>query len=170
MSLILGSPDGMGGGGSIAMSGGKLSLLSKPFRSAAKSNHVWERFLPIDVISRRAVPDQERYYDPWENIDSDTLHAFPTKKDLYLFLCDNPLYIDNGAMQYTWLDKLSGNKCFHIGPMSLTLGHPDGWTQTEIYIGRSLYWVYILHLVSEQGFVVPPPGGGEAAAGGGGAE
>ncbi|KAK1355932.1 Alba domain-containing protein [Heracleum sosnowskyi] len=34
----------------------------------------------------------------------------------------------------------------------------------------SLYWVYILHLVSERGFVFPPPGGGEAAAGGGGAE
>ncbi|XP_074345324.1 putative F-box protein PP2-B12 [Apium graveolens] len=105
---------------------GKLSLLSKSFRSAAESNNVWERFLPLDIISRRTVQNQRWYNDPWKQIGSDTLRHFPAKKDLYFFLCDNPLYIDNGAM-YIWLDKLSGNKCFHIGPMSLTLGHLDGW-------------------------------------------
>lgn len=80
---------------------GKLSILSRSFCSAAKSDLVWERFLPADIISRRASCDS--YYwmsfdDPWEKIDSDTLHAFPTKKDLYLFLSDNPLIIDDGDM------------------------------------------------------------------------
>ncbi|XP_074364598.1 F-box protein PP2-B11-like [Apium graveolens] len=117
---------------SPAHASGKLSLLCSSFWSAAKSNLVWERFLPPDLIARRAVQDQVDYNDPWKNIDADTLRAFPNKKDLYLFLCDNPLYIDNGVM-YTWLDKLSGNRCFHIGPQSLTLGHPDGWSGVHFW-------------------------------------
>ncbi|KAL8144959.1 hypothetical protein AgCh_003248 [Apium graveolens] len=83
---------------SPAHASGKLSLLCSSFWSAAKSNLVWERFLPPDLIARRAVQDQVDYNDPWKNIDADTLRAFPNKKDLYLFLCDNPLYIDNGVM------------------------------------------------------------------------
>lgn len=70
-------------------------------------NHVWERFLPLDIISRRAVQDQLDYDDPQKKIDLDTLHAFPTKKDLYLFICDNPLYIDNRAMVIYYLNHIS---------------------------------------------------------------
>lgn len=32
---------------------GSLSIVSRKFCSAAKSDHVWERFLPADLISRR---------------------------------------------------------------------------------------------------------------------
>ncbi|KAL1821289.1 F-box protein PP2-B11 isoform X2 [Daucus carota subsp. sativus] len=103
-----------------------LSMVSRSFCLAAKSDYVWDRFLPSELISRRAVSDQWLFDDPWKNIASDTLHAFPTKKDLYLFLADNPLIIDDGAM-YFWLDKLSGNKCFHIGPEKLCLSEPNGW-------------------------------------------
>ncbi|KAK1366566.1 hypothetical protein POM88_042127 [Heracleum sosnowskyi] len=75
-----------------------LSLLSKSFYSAVKSDTFWESFLPVDTISRRSVQYECLFDDPWKEIDSDTLHAFPTKKDLYLFLSDNPLLIDDGAM------------------------------------------------------------------------
>ncbi|KAL6585100.1 hypothetical protein OROMI_004389 [Orobanche minor] len=100
---------------------GKLSIVSRSFWSAAKSDITWERFLPADLISRRAVSDQYLFKDPWKKIDFDTMRAFPTKKDLYLFLSDNPLIIDDGVM-YFWLDKFSGNKCFHISP-KLILNH-----------------------------------------------
>ncbi|KAK1358524.1 hypothetical protein POM88_051780 [Heracleum sosnowskyi] len=64
--------------------------------------------------------------DPWKKIDSETLKAFPTKKDLYLFLSDNALIIDDGDM-YFWLDKLSGKKCFYLVPEKLSIPEPDGW-------------------------------------------
>lgn len=80
---------------------GSLSIVSRKFCSAAKSDHVWERFLPADLISRRAKPSESHFQiygeDPWNRIDSDTLQAFP-KKDLYLFLSDNPVVIDEGDM------------------------------------------------------------------------
>ncbi|KAK1392468.1 hypothetical protein POM88_011524 [Heracleum sosnowskyi] len=108
---------------------GKLSIVSRSFQSAAKSDHVWERFLPADLISRRAKPNESHSWifveDPWKKIDSDTLKAFPTKKDLYLFLSDNPLIIDDGDM-YFWLDRLSGKKCFYLVPEKLSMPEPDG--------------------------------------------
>ncbi|KAL8126163.1 hypothetical protein AgCh_013446 [Apium graveolens] len=100
------------------------------FRSAAKSDHVWERFLPADLISRRAKPSESHFQfyavDPWNKIDLDTLQAFPTKKDLYLFLSDNPLIIDDGDM-YFWLDRLTGSNCFQLVPEKLSIPEPNGW-------------------------------------------
>ncbi|KAK1366658.1 hypothetical protein POM88_042219 [Heracleum sosnowskyi] len=113
---------------------GQLSTVCKNIRSAANSDHVWEKFLPLDIISRRTLSDQCLFDDPWKKIDSDTLHAFPTKKDLYLFLCDNPLFIDGGDM-YIWLEKLSGNKCFRIGPLKLIKRHPDDWRVLSVEAG-----------------------------------
>lgn len=86
---------------------GKLSIVSRRFQSAAKSDHVWERFLPTDLISRRAKPNESHFMmfaeDPWKKIDSDTLKAFPTKKDLNLFVSDNPLIIDEGHMVISFI-------------------------------------------------------------------
>lgn len=77
---------------------GKLSIVAKSFWSAAESDNVWKRFLPDELISRQVVLDQWMYFDPWKKIDSDTLQAFPTKKDLYIFLSHNPLIIADSAM------------------------------------------------------------------------
>ncbi|KAK1392474.1 hypothetical protein POM88_011530 [Heracleum sosnowskyi] len=120
---------------------GNLSIVSRSFQSAAKSDHVWERFLPADLISRRAKPNESHSWifveDPWKKIDADTLKAFATKKDLYLFLSDNPLIIDDGDM-YFWLDKLSGKKCFYLVPEKLSKPEPDGWNGTCEYIQLTL--------------------------------
>ncbi|XP_074337327.1 putative F-box protein PP2-B2 [Apium graveolens] len=80
--------------------GGSLSIVFKSFQSAAISDNVWSTFLPVDLISRRtlhSLPNPD-FDDPWNNIHSSTLQAFSTNKDLYLFLSDNPLIIDDGAM------------------------------------------------------------------------
>ncbi|KAG8363807.1 hypothetical protein BUALT_Bualt19G0060700 [Buddleja alternifolia] len=65
----------------------RLSLVASTFRSASRSDTVWDRFLPSDysdIISR--------------SIDGrDSLLArFRCKKDLYLHLCDHPILIDDG--------------------------------------------------------------------------
>ncbi|CAJ2628723.1 unnamed protein product [Trifolium pratense] len=65
---------------------GRLSIVSKTFRSAANSDAVWNQFLPSDP----------------HFIDSIILHSpslannIPTKKNLYLALSDHPIIIDNG--------------------------------------------------------------------------
>ncbi|WOG90692.1 hypothetical protein DCAR_0309936 [Daucus carota subsp. sativus] len=122
---------------------GTLSFVSTKFRSAAKSDHVWERFLPADLISRRAKPSKLHFEynveDCWAKIDSDTLQAFPTKKDLYLFLSDHPLTIDDGAV-YFWLDRPSGSKCFRLSPEKLSIPEPDG---TSLLSPNTLYTAYL---------------------------
>lgn len=64
----------------------RLALVASTFRSAAESDAVWERFLPpdyYDIISR--------------SIDGPDSLNFGSKKDLYLYLCDNPILIDGGT-------------------------------------------------------------------------
>lgn len=61
----------------------RISLLSKSLQSAAESDSVWEKFLPSDyqsIISASLTPVPD----------------FPSKKDLYLYLCHHPLSIDAG--------------------------------------------------------------------------
>ncbi|KAL2325285.1 hypothetical protein Fmac_024343 [Flemingia macrophylla] len=70
----------------------RLSLLSSAFRSAAESDAVWNTFLPSDY---HTLPSQ-----------SDAL-SLPSKKDLYLHLCQKPLLID-GAKKSFQLDKVYG--------------------------------------------------------------
>ena len=63
-----------------------MSLVSQVFRSAAGSDAVWERFLPPDYgsfISRSVAPPPPL--------------SCPSKKDLYLSLCNSPLLIDGGV-------------------------------------------------------------------------
>lgn len=69
----------------------RLALVAPAFRSIADSNGVWERFLPCDYsqLISRAVPAHRHVLDHL---------ALSPKKKLYLFLCDNPLVIDNGTL------------------------------------------------------------------------
>lgn len=69
----------------------RLTLVAPSVRSIADSNAVWERFLPSDYrqLISRAVPAHGTIHQ---------LLASSPKKKLYLFLCDHPLVIDDGAM------------------------------------------------------------------------
>lgn len=57
----------------------RLCLVSRIFRSAAESDAVWDRFLPPDCLSI-ASPQ-----------------PYPSKKHLFLSLCDRPVLIDQGT-------------------------------------------------------------------------
>lgn len=56
-----------------------VASVSKTFKSAAKSDIVWEKFLPPDYPS--LIPQSR---------------VFLSKKDLYFTLCDDPVLIEDG--------------------------------------------------------------------------
>lgn len=91
----------------------RLTLVAPSVRSIADSNAVWERFLPSDYrqLISRAVPAHGTIHQ---------LLASSPKKKLYLFLCDHPLVIDDGAMSFS-LDKWTGKKCFMIAAKELAV-------------------------------------------------
>ncbi|KDP23312.1 hypothetical protein JCGZ_23145 [Jatropha curcas] len=88
---------------------GRLSVLSSTFRSAAESDAVWESFLPPEYQSIISGSP-----------DSSLLVCSPSKKDIYLRLCDNPILIDGGKKSFQ-LDKWSGKKCFMISARDLLI-------------------------------------------------
>ena len=63
----------------------RVSMVGSTFRSAAESDAVWEKFLPHDYddIVARAVAPRPPHFD--------------SKKQLYLWLSDHPLIIDNAT-------------------------------------------------------------------------
>jgi hypothetical protein len=75
----------------------RLSLVSSTFRSAAESDSVWDKFLPFDYRSIISQCDEE--------IDNSL--SVLSKKDLYLYLTQKPILIDDGkkviSFRFFWL-------------------------------------------------------------------
>ncbi|XP_061342637.1 putative F-box protein PP2-B12 [Gastrolobium bilobum] len=100
----------------------RLSLVSSIFRSAAESDAVWDRFLPSDchtIISQSSAA---------------TSLGFQSKKHLYLYLCQNPLLIDNGTKSFQ-LDKANGKKCYMLSARMLSIvwgDTPKYWRWTSL--------------------------------------
>ncbi|GAU50093.1 hypothetical protein TSUD_28810 [Trifolium subterraneum] len=88
---------------------GRLSLISKTFRSAVDSDAVWDQFLPSDSNFIESIISQ-----------SPSLANIPTKKALYLALSDRPIIIDNGKKSFQ-LDRKSGKRYFMLAARSLTV-------------------------------------------------
>lgn len=63
-----------------------LASVSEIFESAAKSDIVWEKFLPPD----------------YESLVSSS-RDFSSKKELYFALCDNPVLIDDGKTVFMYI-------------------------------------------------------------------
>ncbi|XP_059628700.1 F-box protein PP2-B13-like [Cornus florida] len=114
-----------------------LSLVSSTFRSAAKSDPVWERFLPSDyqdIISRAFDSSQP---------------VFTSKKELYRYLSTHHLIIDGGSKSFT-LDKRSGKKCFMLAARCLTIigsDTPMCWTWSSLTESR---FTEVAELVNER--------------------
>ncbi|PHT48962.1 hypothetical protein CQW23_13170 [Capsicum baccatum] len=131
---ISGGADGVNGGGDIyALPEGcianvlsltsprdacRLSVVATIFRSAAESDAVWNRFLPTDYcdIIPRSI-----------NGEPGSI-SFKSKKELFLYLCDHPLFIDGGSKSFS-LEKGSGKKCYMLAARSLAIV----WADTPRY-------------------------------------
>ncbi|CAL5363103.1 unnamed protein product [Camellia sinensis] len=104
----------------------RLSLVASLFRSAAESDGVWETFLPsdyVDIIGRAVDPTPS---SPW------------SKKQLYLWLSDNSLIIDNGTKSFS-LEKWSGKKCYMLAARDLSIvwgDTPQYWKWTSLSESR----------------------------------
>ncbi|XP_060168023.1 putative F-box protein PP2-B12 [Lycium barbarum] len=98
-----------------------LSLVSKSVQSIADSDSVWEKFLPSD-------------YQSIIDASLNPIANFPSKKDLFVYLCHNPLLID-GARKIFSLDKWTGKKCYFLGArdLNITWGDiPKHWKWTSL--------------------------------------
>ncbi|CAH8387664.1 unnamed protein product [Eruca vesicaria subsp. sativa] len=79
------------------------ATVSKAFESAAKSDVVWDNFLPPEYES--LVP---------------SFRHFSSKNEMYFALCDEPVLIDDGAKSF-WLEKASGKRCIMLSAMNLSI-------------------------------------------------
>ncbi|CAA7043799.1 unnamed protein product [Microthlaspi erraticum] len=89
-----------------------VASVSRAFKSAAKSDIAWEKFLPPEYAS--LVPRSP---------------DFSSKKDLYFSLCDDPVLIDDGKKRF-WLEKANGKRCIMLSAVSLSITWGD----------NPLYW------------------------------
>jgi len=86
----------------------RCAAVSRAFRAAADSDHVWGRFIPEDQRRAPAAAAASRA---------------GTKKDAYLGLCEGggvPVGGDGGGCRL-WLDRASGAKCYALSARRLSL-------------------------------------------------
>ncbi|CAN4105777.1 unnamed protein product [Withania somnifera] len=95
----------------------RLSVLATIFRSTAESDAVWDRFLPPDYCEIVS----------WSS-DGPNSISFGSKKELFLYLCDHPIFMDGGSLSFS-LEKCSGKKCYMLAARSLAIV----WADTPRY-------------------------------------
>ncbi|XP_027365554.1 putative F-box protein PP2-B12 isoform X2 [Abrus precatorius] len=105
----------------------RLSLVSSTFRSAAESDAVWDKFLPSDCSTIVS------------HFSSLSIHS---KKDLYLYLSQKPLLIDDGKKSFQ-LDKVYGKKCYMLSARSLFIVWGDTPRFSEVAELVSVCWLEI---------------------------
>lgn len=98
----------------------RSSLVCKIFRSIAKSDLVWEKFLPSDyhLIQRSSGQNTLGVVD------------FPSKKYLVLHLCRSFVLLEGGNKSFA-LDKWTAKKCYMLGARELIIpssGNPHCWS------------------------------------------
>ncbi|KAK2664554.1 hypothetical protein Ddye_003128 [Dipteronia dyeriana] len=91
-----------------------------PWRSAADSDVVWDRFLPPDYLS--AISDTGSV--PGSPSPSPSTWLGLSKKELYLRICRCHNLIHNGKMSF-WFDLSSGKKCYMMSARGLNLDDAD---------------------------------------------
>uniref|UniRef100_A0A803LG12 F-box domain-containing protein n=2 Tax=Chenopodium quinoa TaxID=63459 RepID=A0A803LG12_CHEQI len=113
----------------------RVATLSTAFSVVADSNIVWNRFLPSDyreIILRASNVDHHALL----------LDNVP-KKDLFMYLADNPLLIDHGLMTVS-LEKSTGKKCCTLSARKLRISWADSttywqWWLAEDFLPRSRF-------------------------------
>jgi hypothetical protein len=97
----------------------RFAAVSLSFRTTADSDHVWQRFIPGELLDRRAAAVQQ------PSLAANARRR--RKKDAYLALCDGGgVPVDGDAGRRVWLDKASGAKCYALSARRLSLPWDDG--------------------------------------------
>lgn len=94
----------------------RLSVACPAFKSAADSDSVWEKFLPSDykeIISNSSSIST-----------SSLMITSQSKKDLYFYLCHNPILINSYTMSFALVQE-SGKKCYMVGARGLSIAWGD---------------------------------------------
>ncbi|KAH9685429.1 F-box protein PP2-B10 [Citrus sinensis] len=94
----------------------RLSLACPAFKSAADLDSVWEKFLPSDykeIISNSSSISA-----------SSLMIASLSKKDLYFYLCHNPILINNHTTSFSLVQE-TGKKCYMVGARGLSIAWGD---------------------------------------------
>ncbi|XP_074316279.1 putative F-box protein PP2-B12 [Silene latifolia] len=92
----------------------RSSAVCKNLFFVSQDDAVWENFLPSDyheIISQSCSP----------------LPQFTSKKNLFLHLCHNPIFLINYTQIFA-LDKWGGKKCFTLGARALEIAWGKGDT------------------------------------------
>ena len=102
----------------------RYAAVSPTFRAAADSDHVWQRFIPVDALPAAAKGGGGR-----------------NKKDAYLGLCDaaSAAAVSGDAGCRVWLDRDTGAKCYALSARRLSLPWDDGefsWRWTPHPLSR----------------------------------
>ncbi|CAG7895112.1 unnamed protein product [Brassica rapa] len=78
-----------------------FTSVSKTFKSAVKSDIIWEKFLPLEYPSM--IPPSL---------------ASSSKMEIYFYLCNDPVLIEDGK-KCVWLENTSGKRCIILSAESL---------------------------------------------------
>ncbi|KAJ1281573.1 hypothetical protein BS78_04G315900 [Paspalum vaginatum] len=87
----------------------RAGAVSQAFRAAADSDAVWACFLPRDLPP---LPD------------ADGVPAPPSKKALFMRLCDTPVLLPD-VLTSMWLDRETGAKCYMLSTRMLGIAWGD---------------------------------------------
>ncbi|KAJ4874326.1 F-box protein PP2-B11 [Raphanus sativus] len=91
----------------------RSSAVSRCFRSAADTDHVWNHFLPSEFPEGFRAPE-----------------GLPTKKHLFFSLVHNPLLLHGSQLSFS-LERSTGNKCYMMAAraLNITWGHDQRYWQ-----------------------------------------
>ncbi|TVU43347.1 hypothetical protein EJB05_09808, partial [Eragrostis curvula] len=129
----------------------RCAAVSRAFRAAADSDHVWHSFIPEDhrAVLLQALPPETnttRKKDAYLGLchrgvpvdGGGLVWLDKASGDAYLGLCDGgvPVDGDDGGCRM-WLDKASGAKCYALSARRLSLPWDDGefswkWTRNTL--------------------------------------
>ncbi|KAJ1267759.1 hypothetical protein BS78_07G082600 [Paspalum vaginatum] len=96
----------------------RCTAVSRAFRAAAYSDHVWARFVPDDLDPLVDVPQSSA---------AAPKSSSKKKKDAYLALCHSAGAVTvGGGWCRVWLEKDTGARCYALSARSLSLPWDDG--------------------------------------------
>ncbi|KAK9217686.1 hypothetical protein WN943_006314 [Citrus x changshan-huyou] len=101
-------------------------------------------------ITRRSFPTRHQYISA-----SSLMIASLSKKDLYFYLCHNPILINNHTTSFSLVQE-TGKKCYMVGARGLSIAWGDSPNIGTGFLYESLAYLVFKFVKSRQGFDARP--------------